>query len=222
MVENWVRITLEHSCPVLTEVMLLLPNLSSIDDIRKIYSPVLHFHHGSVEINLSGFFTVQGDNEATARACLVQLIHAASAHPLVLSVSLGEKFHFSNYDAVAMSQSGTGLRQTYRRAGLNGKNQICGVADTGLDGKLNSFDSLFCFHVRSYHISDTSCFFRDNFNLIDESESKFTDASSYSEAEMRDEASYISPTTKRSYIVESKRRKVIQYVPYADSTDSRG
>jgi hypothetical protein len=35
-------------------------------------------------------------------------------------------------------------------------------------------------------------------------------------------ARYRSPTTKRSYDVESLRRKVIQYVPFADSIDSEG
>jgi subtilisin family serine protease len=126
--------------------------------------------------------------------CLIHMIQSAAAHPLVMSVSVGPSFHFSNYDAVSVSQSGTPHRQPYRKAGLLGRGQVCGVADTGLD--------------------DTSCFFRDYFPTGSD------DVMNDKEEERR--FYYRSPTTKRGRGVEIDRRKVIQYVPYADTTDMAG
>jgi len=64
--------------------------------------------------------------------------------------------------------------------------------DMGLKG-----DGQVC-GVADSGVNDVSCFFRDDSQL------------------------YSSPTTIRSFTLESERRKIIQYVPYADAVDNEG
>lgn len=68
--------------------------------------------------------------------------------------------------------------EPFKTIGLNGKNQICGVADSGAN--------------------DLSCFLLDNSN------------------------NYTTITTSRNGEIQMNRRKIIQYVPYADSLDDMG
>ena len=93
--------------------------------------------------------------------------------------------------------------EVYRAAGMTGKGQVCGIADSGLN--------------------DLSCFFYDG------------PASPHTSSPQQHSISALSPPrsthassahhgvlTNRSGIIEPFRRKVIQYVAYADQTDEIG
>ena len=129
---QWLEITRQNSCPILN--IMLSPLLKMESNVSQTGQPWVRLRGNCIEINLAAY--VQSiDFGKFGKACLIHLIQAAAEHPLVISVSVGSSFHFTNYDVVSMSQSGTLKRQPYRAAGLSGLNQICGVADTGLDGQ---------------------------------------------------------------------------------------
>ena len=125
--EDWLQSVRLLSCPLFDDIF----HAFDADERERDGSPNsrLKIYGNSIQLNLS---TVP--NDTISSQCLVHIVHAAAAHPLVVSVSVGTAHHFSNYDAVAMSQSGTARRQPFRNAGLKGHGQVCGVADTGLDG----------------------------------------------------------------------------------------
>jgi hypothetical protein len=125
--EDWLQSVRLLSCPSFDDIF----HAFDTDERQRDRSPNsrLNIYGNSIQLNLS---TVPYDT--ISLQCLVHIVHAAAAHPLVVSVSVGTAHHFSNYDAVAMSQSGTARRQPFRNAGLKGHGQVCGVADTGLDG----------------------------------------------------------------------------------------
>ena len=74
--------------------------------------------------------------------CLADLIERAAGSPKVLRVALSAPLKTVNYEARGITESGVAGYEPYRMAGLTGKNQVCGLADTGVD--------------------DTSCFLVDN------------------------------------------------------------
>ena len=80
--------------------------------------------------------------------------------------------------------------EAYRAAGITGKGQVCGIADSGLN--------------------DLSCFFYDGSSALSGSSS-----SPHTPA-------YRGVLTNRSGVIEPLRRKVIQYIAYADMTDELG
>ena len=81
--------------------------------------------------------------------------------------------------------------EPYRAAGITGKGQICGIADSGLN--------------------DLSCFF------FDDSTSATAPSPLYATTPV-----HHGVLTNRSGIVEPFRRKVIQYIAYADMFDELG
>ena len=81
--------------------------------------------------------------------------------------------------------------EPYRAAGITGKGQICGIADSGLN--------------------DLSCFF------FDDSTSATAPSPLYATTPV-----HRGVLTNRSGIVEPFRRKVIQYIAYADMFDELG
>jgi hypothetical protein len=123
----------------------------------------------SVDIaNLRGF----------THACVLALAQAAALVPSVLRVALAARPQLLNYEARGVVQTGKMGEEAYRAAGITGKGQVCGIADSGLD--------------------DLSCFFLDT------------------------SGKYHAAITNRSGVVQHDRRKVIQYVGYADGVDDRG
>jgi hypothetical protein len=140
-VEMWMKNVQERRCPALHQLMASLLSADTPARGAKA-SPLVRLHGNSIQISLSPFTDSGGDGGDNPKrhaeysvACLVHLIHAAAVHPSVLSISVGTAYNFANFDAVAMSQSGTAYKQPFSAAGLTGRHQICGVADTGLDGK---------------------------------------------------------------------------------------
>ena len=89
-----------------------------------------------------------------------------------------------------MLQTGKMGGEAYRAAGITGKGQVCGIADSGLN--------------------DLSCFFYDGPSSLSPSSS-----GSHTSA-------YRGVLTNRSGLIEPLRRKVIQYIAYADMTDELG
>ena len=87
-------------------------------------------------------------------------------------------------------QTGKMGGEAYRAAGITGKGQVCGIADSGLN--------------------DLSCFFYDGPSLLSPSSSSLHTSA------------YRGVLTNRSGVIEPLRRKVIQYIAYADMTDELG
>lgn len=87
-------------------------------------------------------------------------------------------------------QTGKMGGEAYRAAGITGKGQVCGIADSGLN--------------------DLSCFFYDG-------PSSMSPSSPGSHI-----SAYRGVLTNRSGLIEPLRRKVIQYIAYADMTDELG
>ena len=139
-IETWLTRTRGKHCPAFEKSILDLLSTST-SERGTLTQQRVQFHGNSVQINLSLFsYGVGNVTDVLSAACLVHLIQAAAVHPSVVSISLGSAYHFANYDAVAMSQSGTAYKQPFRAAGLSGRNQVCGVADTGLDGKFDAVE----------------------------------------------------------------------------------
>ena len=111
-------------------------------------------------------------------SCLVELVECAAMSGHVLRVAFGAPLALMNFEARGITESGWAGFEPYRDSGLTGMNQVCGVADTGLD--------------------DSSCFLAD------------------------DSGAYSNPRTDRTGKVQSLRRKVVQYVAYADDVDHEG
>lgn len=111
-------------------------------------------------------------------SCIVFHVHRGAWSSDVLRVAIGTKSKVTNFEARGMVESGLAGHEPYRKLGLTGKGQVCGLADTG--------------------VNDMSCFFRDDSNAYD------------------------TRHTVRSGEVEALRRKVIQYVGAADSSDYEG
>ena len=111
-------------------------------------------------------------------ACVLALAQAAAMAPSVLRVALAARPRLLNYEARGVVQTGKMGEEAYRAAGITGKGQVCGIADSGLD--------------------DLSCFFLDT------------------------SGKYHTAITNRSGAVQRDRRKVIQYVGYADGVDDQG
>eukprot|EP01041_Mallomonas_annulata_P008188 gene8188-16835_t len=76
--------------------------------------------------------------------CLVTLVQRTAHMAAVLRIALGSPPSLTNFNARGLTQSGSIGLESYRMAGLTGKGQVCGLADTGVD--------------------DMSCFFVDNSN----------------------------------------------------------
>jgi subtilisin family serine protease len=76
--------------------------------------------------------------------CFLSLVEALSLHPDVLSVSVTPRARILNYHARGIIQSGSADDSPFSAAGILGKGQVVGVADTGLD--------------------DLSCYFYDTSN----------------------------------------------------------
>ena len=85
------------------------------------------------------------DLSALHLSCLVNLVERAAVQPSVQRVSLTHAPKAFNYQGVGMTQSGDIHHTPYREAGLLGENEICGVADTGVD-------DLSCFLVDETHM----------------------------------------------------------------------
>lgn len=135
-VETWIRHAHDKCCPGLHEMLSSL--LSAADILKQTTTSepqLISLHGNSIQIRLSRLIASgRGRRSLLSIACLAHLIHAAAVHPSVVSVSIGSSYQFANYNAVAMSQSGTAYKRPFRAAGLSGQGQVCGVADTGLDG----------------------------------------------------------------------------------------
>jgi subtilisin family serine protease len=114
--------------------------------------------------------------------CLLSLILQLSHIPSVLKVSIIQNPVFLNHEVRGIVQSGYMDVEPFTKAGLNGINEVVGIADSG--------------------INDLSCFFIDKENY--------------------ETGAYSKLTTNRTGIVEQNRRKIIQYVPFADSIDGFG
>jgi hypothetical protein len=106
-------------------------------------------------------------------------------------------------------QTGKMGGEPYRAAGITGKGQVCGIADSGLN--------------------DLSCFFYDGPSppslaspASSQSSSSLSHLSSSSSSRFLTSSGYRGALTNRSGIIEPFRRKVIQYVAYADMTDEIG
>lgn len=89
--------------------------------------------------------------------------------------------------------------EVYRSAGMTGKGQICGIADSGLN--------------------DLSCFFYDS---PTSHPSQHSNASLSPPRSTHASSTHHGVLTNRSGIIEPFRRKVIQYVAYADEMDEIG
>lgn len=111
-------------------------------------------------------------------SCLIFLIHSSSLSSYIISISIGQDFSFSNIDGVSSVQSENFHFKPFHEIGLTGKDQICGIADSG--------------------VNDLSCFFADDSN------------------------DYDTHSIIRSWTTQKLRRKIIQYIPYADSVDDEG
>ena len=138
VVEAWLRTTRERRCPALHRMLesLLHTDTPEGTTAAASVSQLVRMHGSSIQISLSTSGDDDGgDGAVMSRACLVHLVQSAAMHPSVVSISVGTAYHFANYDAIAMSQSGTAYKQPFRAAGLSGRHQVCGVADTGLDGE---------------------------------------------------------------------------------------
>lgn len=85
------------------------------------------------------------DLSALHLSCLVHLVERAAVQPTVQRVSLTQAPKPFNYQGVGVTQSGSIGHAPYRDAGLLGENEICGVADTGVD-------DLSCFLVDETHM----------------------------------------------------------------------
>ena len=90
----------------------------------------------------------------------------------------------------------------YRAAGMTGKGQVCGIADSGLN--------------------DLSCFFYDGPATPHTSSPQHSNTSLSPPRSMHASSAHRGVLTNRSGIIEPFRRKVIQYVAYADQTDEIG
>eukprot|EP01034_Spumella_vulgaris_P025675 gene25675-32159_t len=133
--------------------------------------------HNSVQITSRSVEVV--DLRNITLSCVVTMAHIASLSPSVLRVTLTPRPTLTNLEARTHIQTGRADKvEPYRTAGLRGQNQVCGVADSGLN--------------------DLSAFFVDS------------------------SGAYASPVTSRAGLVETQRRKVIQYTSYADSLDTEG
>ena len=77
--------------------------------------------------------------------CLVDLIHEAIASMNTLRVVMNPRPKLMNFEAKGMIQTGKRFFQPFTDAGLTGKGQIIGIADSGLN--------------------DLSCFFIDDSNM---------------------------------------------------------
>lgn len=144
----------------------------SLDSVCKIPEDHVHVHSSAFVLT---------DVAALSASCLASVIQAASADPVVASVSMSRTPHLTNVETRGVVQSGTVGSEPYSAAGLTGKDQIVAVMDTGLD--------------------DLSCFFAEE-----------SCTGSYS----------ATCPTIRDGPVDNSRRKVIQYIPYADGTDCAG
>ena len=92
--------------------------------------------------------------------------------------------------------------EVYRAAGMTGKGQVCGIADSGLN--------------------DLSCFFFDGPPPASSSPLQHSKATLSPRRPTHASSVYHGALTNRSGVIEPFRRKVIQYVAYADEMDELG
>lgn len=163
-----------QKCPELKIIQNLLEKLSLNDTIIYNYEKSLKLEIYGNSIHIHGFPSIKN----FSILCLIFLTHSSSLLSNVISISLGEDFSFSNADGTSSIQSKKNGFKPYHDLGLTGKNQICGIADSG--------------------VNDLSCFFVDDSN------------------------EYETHSIIRSWGIEHSRRKIIQYIPYADSVDDEG
>jgi hypothetical protein len=153
--------------------------------------PVLQFHCSQLlvldEMLVSSHSFQLSGIEMLPKNCLLGMIAYFLSLDSILHVSLLSSPMLMNYDVKGYIQTGDPENHLFNEIGLNGANQIVGVADSG--------------------VNDLSCFFMDNYWL---------------NRKINDNNLEITRTTSRNGQLESFRRKIIQYVPYADGVDDRG
>lgn len=148
--------------------------------------------------------------DSGAEAVLIQLhINRSTKYfPLLDHTNLHS--HLISYTSFLFQSSLNFLCQTgkmggevYRAAGMTGKGQVCGIADSGLN--------------------DLSCFFFDGPTSTHTSSPPHHPNTSLSPLHSTHALSaHRGVLTNRSGIIEPFRRKVIQYVAYADEMDGIG
>lgn len=129
-------------------------------------------------------------------SCIVGLILTLINEDAVVHVSVGTQPTFLNYDVKGFVQSGISELPLYNNIGLNGEGQIIGVGDSG--------------------VNDLSCF------LIDDVENHRHLKREVSHNNGSSVTERITSVTSRDGKVEKFRRKIIQYVAYADGIDEKG
>ncbi len=128
--------------------------------------------------------------------CMVGLILTLINDDAVVHVSVGTQPTFLNYDVKGFVQSGISEFPLYNKIGLNGEGQIVGVGDSG--------------------VNDLTCF------LVDDVENHRHLTRQVSQNNGSSATERITSVTRRDGKVENFRRKIIQYVAYADSIDEKG
>jgi hypothetical protein len=177
---------------------------------------ILHWQHE--EHIISALNAISSD-----AAAIVLLFHVLTCHTFCVSLLLvneGDTMdaavpscvclpspcftspRFSLCSLFLSHQTGKMGGEPYRAAGITGKGQVCGIADSGLN--------------------DLSCFFYDGPSPPSLSSQASSQSSSSSSSRFSTSSGYRGVLTNRSGVIEPFRRKVIQYVAYADMTDEIG
>jgi hypothetical protein len=130
---------------------------------EKINETNIEYFSNSIEIN--------NINTIIPISCLVSFIHIASTSNHVLTISINPLPTLLNFEARGLIQSSNMNIKPYSNLGLTGKNQICGVADSGLN--------------------DMSCFFIDD-NSSKEYKTKYTNRNGVVEKNRRKNIQYVS------------------------------
>jgi len=159
------RLAQEHSLLVFNQEHNL--NCFQLPDCPLLSSKIKQLPH-SMEASVKGISSL----------CLASYTYRASINPHVLRISINPAPTFQNFEARGIVQTDRMDWEPFTHAGLTGKGQVVGVADSG--------------------VNDLSCFLMDNSD------------------------SYTGILTDRNGTIERNRRKIIQYVAFADEVDVVG